>query len=93
MSKGPSAKQAFEEGDYRTARARAAAIMDDSDATKKAKEGAQKILQKTSPPSLAKYIFLLAAVLLVLLSVFWIGEGKRHHDDPAAPPASSDKAP
>ncbi len=87
MSKGLSAKQAFEQGDYRTARTLAAATMADSDASKKARDGAQQILQKTSPPSLAKYMFLLTAVLMVLLSIFWMTEGKKHHDEPG--PASS----
>ncbi len=90
MSKDPSAKQAFEQGDYRAARSLATATLHNVDASKKAKDGAQQILQKTSPPSLAKYMFLLAAVLMVLLSVFWMSEGKKHRDEPSGAGAGQD---
>ena len=86
MSKASSAKDAFEEGDYRTARTLAQATLKDADATAKARDRAREVLHKTSAPTPAKYIFLLAALLLLLLSVFWIGEGKRHHNDNPAPP-------
>ena len=78
-------KQAFEEGDYRTARALAEQTLKSSDATAEAKAKARAILKKTSAPPLAKYIFLLAAVLLVILSAFWIDESKRHPASDAPP--------
>ena len=80
-----SPKKAFDAGDYRTARTLAQQTLDNADASDKAKDGARTILKKTSPPPLAKYIFLLTAVLLVLLSVFWSGESKKH----AAPQGSA----
>jgi hypothetical protein len=82
-------KRAFEDGDYRTARALAEQTIANADASEKAKASARAVLEKTSPPPLAKYIFLLAAVLLVILSVFWIGESKRHTGDTTAPATSA----
>ena len=85
-----SPRKAFDAGDYRTARTLAQRTLEDAGASDKAKDGARAILKKTSPPPLAKYIFLLTAVLLLLLSVFWIQESKRSHEDGSSPaPAKS----
>lgn len=87
-----SPKKAFDAGDYRRARELASEVLNDAGATQKAKDSARAVLEKTSPPPLAKYIFLMTAVLLALLTFFWIGESRRHPADQAAQPAAAPPA-
>ena len=86
-------QEAFDEGDYRAARTTAEQILASEDASEKAKDTARAILKKTSPPPLAKYIFLMSAVLLVILFVFWMGESRKHaNSDPAPAPTTEPSA-
>jgi hypothetical protein len=77
---------AFARGDYRTVRARAAALLASS-TDEAEKKRVRALVEKTTPHPLAKYMFLLAALLLLLLSSYWLSESKKPHDAP--PPAPS----
>jgi len=88
-----AAQEAFDAGDYRAARTMAERILSSEDASEKAKDTARAILKKTSPPPLAKYIFLMSAVLLLILFVFWMGESRKHvSGDPAPVPTTEPSA-
>ena len=55
-----------------------------SDASDAIKAEARAILRRTTPHPLAKYMFLLAAILLAVLSFYWLGESKKAQSESRA---------
>jgi hypothetical protein len=79
---------AFTRGDYRAVREGAAKLIASSD-DEAEKNAARVLVERTTPPTFAKYMFLLAALLLALLTSYWLAESKKTHDVPQQKPASS----
>jgi hypothetical protein len=93
MSQAAEARRAFDQGDYAQARKLAQATLGQKDASSADSETARLVLERTAPPKNAKYMFLLAAVLLVLLSVFWLGQSKKHAAEEGVRPGLPSAAP
>jgi hypothetical protein len=72
--------EAFARGDYRRVRAGARELAGRAGADEAVREAAQTLIDRTEPDPLAVGLMLLAAVLLIILSAWWIVHGK-------APPA------
>lgn len=68
---------AFGRGDYRTVRDGAPRLASASTTDPAVKAAAELLLARTTPDPAAKLLFLLAAVLLVFLSAWWVT-----HDGP-----------
>jgi hypothetical protein len=69
-------EDAFARGDYRAVRDGEKAIAT-GEATPALRKAARAIAARTEPHPLAKYMFLLVALLLALLSFYWFAESKR----------------
>ena len=61
---------AFERGDYRAVRAAAPGLAD-THANEEVRAAARELVARTSPDPLAKWLFVLTALLLVILTAWW----------------------
>lgn len=72
MSRLDVARRAFELGDYARVRREAMVVRDDEEASAEEREEAREFLRKIAPSSAVRFAVLVTAILVLVLSLYFI---------------------